>query len=111
VAKKISMPMVSSAQSMHLYWAEINTISKRIEACFHLTHVTKKFRRVRPKWFLNLLHIRRKPCPYLMWLSPNRLKWASIWPKSPRSSIECAQNDFQACGPFIPNHAPILRRD
>jgi hypothetical protein len=30
VAKKVSMPMVHSAQTVHLCWAKINTISKRM---------------------------------------------------------------------------------
>jgi hypothetical protein len=70
-----------SAQSMHLTWAEVNTISKWIEARFHLTHVTKKFYWVRPKRFLSLLHVQRKPCPCLasmLALSLNGPKQASI---------------------------------
>jgi hypothetical protein len=63
--KKISMPVVHLAQTLHLFWTKINTISKWIEVCFHLTHVTKKFHLVRPKQFQSLLHVRGKPCPYL----------------------------------------------
>jgi hypothetical protein len=77
---------------MCTYLAEINTISKRIEATIHLTHVTEEFHRVRPKWFLNLLHVQRKPCAYLvsrLALSQKRPKRASIWPTSPRSPIVC----------------------
>jgi hypothetical protein len=39
MAKKISVPMVYSAQTMHLPDAEINTISKHTEVSFHLSHV------------------------------------------------------------------------
>jgi hypothetical protein len=39
VLEMVSMPVVHSAQTMHLSCAEINTISKRIETSFHLTHV------------------------------------------------------------------------
>jgi hypothetical protein len=38
--KTNSMPMVYLAQAMHFSNAEINTVSKRIEATFHLTNVT-----------------------------------------------------------------------
>jgi hypothetical protein len=40
VPKKIYMPIVHSAQTMHLSCVEINTISKRSEKSFHLTNVT-----------------------------------------------------------------------
>jgi hypothetical protein len=39
-ANKISMPVVYSAQIVHLPCAEINTLCKQIEMTFHLTHVT-----------------------------------------------------------------------
>jgi hypothetical protein len=35
VAKKISMPMVHSMQTVHLSCTEINAVSKRTEASFH----------------------------------------------------------------------------
>jgi hypothetical protein len=40
VSKKISMPVVHSAQTVHLFDAEIYTFSMQIEASFHLTYVT-----------------------------------------------------------------------
>jgi hypothetical protein len=40
VPKMISKPMVHLAQTMQLYCAETNTISKQIEIRFHLTNVT-----------------------------------------------------------------------
>ena len=46
MAKMISMPMVHSAQTMHLSYAKINTISKRNKISFHLTHVALEFHRV-----------------------------------------------------------------
>jgi hypothetical protein len=46
------------------------------------------------------------PCVELA-LSPKWPKRASILPTSPRCSIGCAQNDFQARGAFNTNHAPI----
>jgi hypothetical protein len=39
-AKKISMPVVHSAQTVHLFGTEIYTFSKQTEASFHLTYVT-----------------------------------------------------------------------
>jgi hypothetical protein len=39
-AKKIFMPVVHLAQTVHLFGAEINTFSKQTEASFHLTYVT-----------------------------------------------------------------------
>jgi hypothetical protein len=54
VAKKISKPMVHSAQAVHLSWAEINIVSKWIEACFHLpTDEILTYGYVKPRdlWF------------------------------------------------------------
>jgi hypothetical protein len=41
-------------------------------------------------------------------LPPNGLKRDSTWPMSPRSSIDCVQNNIRAYGTFGTNHAPIL---
>jgi hypothetical protein len=107
--QKISMPVVYLAQTVHLSCVAINTInnvSKRSEASFHLTNVTKKYHRVCLKRFSCLWYIRRKLCTYCTYLalrltlSPNGPKWASTWPTSPRSTIACIQNDFQAYGMF-----------
>jgi hypothetical protein len=54
VAKKISKPMVHSAQAVHLSWAEIKIVSKWIEACFHLpTDEILTYGYVKPRdlWF------------------------------------------------------------
>jgi hypothetical protein len=56
----------------------------------------------------------RKSCTYLaptLTLSPNRSKWDSTLPTSPRSSSGCDQNDFWGYGMFGANHAPIVRQD
>jgi aminoglycoside N3'-acetyltransferase len=37
-SKMISEPVVCSAQTMHLYYTDTNTISKRTETRFHMTH-------------------------------------------------------------------------
>jgi hypothetical protein len=39
-AKKIPMPVVHSAQTMHLSCTEINSVLVQTEASFHMTHVT-----------------------------------------------------------------------
>jgi len=95
-----------------LHWD--NTISKQTETRFHLTHVTLEYHHVRLKWFPCLWYGQRIPCTYLVpWLtlSPNRPKQASTWPTSPRSTIMCIQNDFQAYGTFNANLAPNLHWD
>jgi hypothetical protein len=38
-------------------------------------------------------------------------KWDSTQPTSPKSSIGCIQNDYQAHGTSNANRAPILRQD
>jgi hypothetical protein len=76
-----------------------------------MTHITWKFHRVRPKWFLSLRYVLRKPSTYLesrLALYPNGPKRASIWVSSPRSTIRCVQNDLWGNGTFDANRAPIL---
>jgi hypothetical protein len=78
------------AESVHLSCTNANTVYKRTEMRF-------EFHPVRPKQFLSLWYLRRKPSTYLasrLALSPNGLKWVSTWASSPRSTIECIQNDF-----------------
>jgi hypothetical protein len=75
------MPVVHSVKTMRQSDAEINTISMRTKVSFDLTHVTYEYHRVRPKQFLSLLHVQRKPCTYLLLrlaLSQKRPKRASI---------------------------------
>jgi hypothetical protein len=64
-SKMISDPMVHVAQTVHLSCTEHNTVSKRIETRFHLTHFTLELHQVRPNWFLILWYVRREPCTYL----------------------------------------------
>jgi hypothetical protein len=64
-SKMISKPAVRSAQTVHLSCVKISTISKRTESSIHLSLVTKERHQVRPKRFLILWHVRRKPCTYL----------------------------------------------
>jgi hypothetical protein len=40
-SKTISEPMVRSAQTVYLYCTDTNTVSKRIETRFHLTHSSR----------------------------------------------------------------------
>jgi hypothetical protein len=63
---------------------------------------------------LSLWYVWRKQCTNLaptLTLSPNIPKWDSAWPTSPRSSIRCVQTNFEVCGMFGINCAPILRQD
>jgi hypothetical protein len=93
----ISVLMVRLAQTVHLSCTDTNIVSKRTEMRFHMTHVTKELHWVRPKQFLILGYVWRKPCTYLvsrLALSTNGLNQASTWASSPRSSMMCVQNDF-----------------
>jgi hypothetical protein len=84
-------------QTVHLSCFKVSTISKQTKMSIHLSLVTYEYHRVRPKWFLSLWYVWRKPCTYLalrLTLSPNRLKWHSTWPRPPRRSIECVQQRF-----------------
>jgi hypothetical protein len=103
--------MLCLAQTVHLSCSDTNIVSKWAEMRLHVTHVSKEFYRVCPKWFLILWYVWCKPCTYLasqLALSPNGPKRASIWASSPKCTIRCVQNDFSAYGSFGANHAPIL---
>ena len=96
-SKLISEHMVCSMQTVHLSCIQIGTIFKQTEQRFHLSHFTREYHRVHPKWFLSLRCIRRKLCTYLapkLTLSPNRPKRDSIWHMSSRSSIAMHPNRF-----------------
>jgi hypothetical protein len=110
-SKTIYEPMVRLMQTEHLSCTDANTISKQIETKFHMTHVTYEFHRVPPILFLSLRYVPHKPSTNLasrVALSSNGPNWASSWASSPRSPIECIQNDVYAYGMFSTNHAPIL---
>jgi hypothetical protein len=95
------------AEPVHLGCTNTNTVSKRTEIRF-------EFHPVRPKQFLSLWYVRRKPCTYLasrLLVSPNGMKEDSTWHTSPRSFIGCVWNNFRAYGMFGANRAPILRQD
>jgi hypothetical protein len=47
--KTISKPTVRLAQTVHLSYTDTNTVSKRTEMRFHMTHVTLVFYLVCPK--------------------------------------------------------------
>ena len=49
VSKMIFVPVVCSAQTVHLCCVNISTISKRTQTSIHLSLVTKEYHRVRPK--------------------------------------------------------------
>jgi hypothetical protein len=114
VSKMISNPTVRSAQTVHLSCVKIRTISKWSEMSFNLSLVTKECHRVHQKWFFSLWYIYCKLCTYLaptLTLSPNRLKWDSTRPTSPRRTFRCIDTYFWAYGMFCANRAPILRQD
>jgi hypothetical protein len=110
----ISEAMVHLAQTMHLSCTENNTTCKHTETSFHLKLVTQEYLPVHLKQFLSLWYVWRKPCTYdalKLRLSPKVPKLDSTWPTSPRSSIECVQNDFWGYGTFGANCGSILHRD
>jgi hypothetical protein len=95
-------------------YVNFSAISKWSETSFPLSLVTYEYHRVRPKQFMSLWYIWRKICAYLsLTLTPslNVPNWDSTRATSPRSSIGCIQNDFQAFGTFGVNYAPILHQD
>jgi hypothetical protein len=113
-AKMISMLVVQSAQTVHLSCNEINTLQTDWnDLPLDLRHLGVASG-VPKKRFQSLWYIWRKPCTYLalrlIWC-PNRIKRASTWPTSPRSTIGCAWKDFRACCTFNANHAPVLCQD
>jgi hypothetical protein len=60
---------------------------------------------------MRLWYIWHKPCTYLapkLTLSSNGSKRGSIWASSPRSTIQCIQNNLWAYGTFGANCAPIM---
>jgi hypothetical protein len=91
------MPIARLEQTVHQSCIKISTISIETETSFHLTHVTKEFHWVYPKWFPSLWYVRPKLCTKVaprLTLSLNGPKQAFTWPVSPRSPIWSAQNDF-----------------
>jgi hypothetical protein len=48
-SKSISEPMLRLVQTMLLSCSDTNTVSKRTETRFHMSHVTLEFHRVCPK--------------------------------------------------------------
>ena len=60
-SKMIPKPMVRLAQTVHLSCTGTNTVSKRTDTRFDMTHITEEFHQVRPNWFLSLWYVRRKP--------------------------------------------------
>jgi hypothetical protein len=63
--KMIFDPMIRLVQTVHLSCTATNTISKRTESRFHMTHVICEFHRVGPKLFLSLWSIGTNHVPIL----------------------------------------------
>jgi hypothetical protein len=96
--KMIFEPTACSAQTMHIPYITINTISKLTEMRF-IWHTSPRSSIGSAKMILSLWNVCPKPCTYIaprLTLSPNGLKGSSTWPTPPRSSIRSAQNDFWA---------------
>jgi hypothetical protein len=90
--------MVRSAQTMHLYCIDTNTISKQTEMRLHITHSPMSSIGCVQDVFLASWYALHKPHTYLslrLTLSPNGLKRASTWPLSHRSTIGCVKNDSE----------------
>jgi hypothetical protein len=108
-SKTISEPMVRSMQTVHLSYVKISTIPKLTEHSLGPRHqgvpsgvskmISKPMVRLAQTVHLSALTLT---------LSPNGKKWDSTWSTSPRSTIVCIQNDFQAYGTFDANREPIL---
>jgi hypothetical protein len=106
--------MGHSTQTVHLSCVKISSIPKRTKTSVLLSLLSAEDHRVRPKWFMSLWYVWRKPYTYLAMTltpSPNGPKRDSRWATSPRSSIWCLKNDFWAYGTVSVNRAPILRQD
>jgi hypothetical protein len=103
--------MVHSAQTMHLSCTETNTASKRTKTSFHLSLATQEDQLVRPKQYLSLWYVRRKPCTHhasKLTLSPKGPKGDSSWPchlgvpSGASKTIFCGYGTFGAyCGPIL----------
>ena len=65
-SKMISEPMVCSAQTVPRSCVKISTNSEQTKTSFQLSIVTLEYHRVRPKGYLSLLYVRRKPCTDLV---------------------------------------------
>ena len=65
-SKMIFGLMVCSAQTVRQSCVEISTISKWTKTSFQLSFVTLEYHRVRPKRYLSLWYVWRKPCTYLV---------------------------------------------
>jgi hypothetical protein len=107
-SKMISEAMVHLSQTVHLSSTNTNTLQT------DRNEIPQDPCQVRPRRFLILWYVWRKPCTYLapiLTLSPNKPKWHSTRPTSPRSFVGCVQSDFWAYGTFGANRAPILSQD
>jgi hypothetical protein len=82
-SKMITEPMVRSAQTVHLSYVKISTISKWTETSFHLILVNLEYHRLHPKWFLTLWYVWRKQCTYLALTLTPSWNWPNVIPHEP----------------------------
>jgi hypothetical protein len=109
--KMISKPTVCLAQTVHLSWIKISTISKWTKTSFPLSLITKECHPMCPKWIMSQWYVWRKQCTYLapkLTLSPNGPNRDSTWPTPPSNTIGCIRNDFWRYGTFSANFGSIL---
>jgi hypothetical protein len=113
-SQMISELTVHSVQTVHLSWIKISPVSNRTETRFQLSLVTKEYQLVRPKWFLRLWNISRKPCTYLaLKLTPlqtdqNEVPFEPCHPEVPSGA---SKTIFLAYGTYGANHAPIMHQN
>jgi hypothetical protein len=91
-SKMISNPMVHLSKPCTYLAQDANSIFKWTKTRSDMTHVTKGFYRVRPKWFSSLWYVQHNASRLA--LSPNSLNRASTWASSTWSTIGSVQNDF-----------------
>jgi hypothetical protein len=65
VSKTFFEPVVCLVKTVHLSCTDTNTVSKRIEMRYHMTHVTEEFNQVRLNLILSLWYVWCKSCTYL----------------------------------------------
>jgi hypothetical protein len=96
---------------MHLSCTKISTISKRTELApdLRLLGVPSEASKMIFEPMVRLVQTVHLSCTNTNIIS--KQKEASFhMTTSPRSSIRCVQNDFQANGTFDANRAPVLRQ-
>jgi hypothetical protein len=125
-SKTNSEPMVRSAQNLLLYCTDSNTVSKRIETRFHMTHYLQTDSNKFPldprhlgvssgvSKMISELIVCSVQTVHLYCTNTNtvskRTKMRFHMTHSPRSSIGCVQHDIRVDGTLGTNRAPFSRQ-